>query len=349
MSNAINNFNLVPPDELFSKQKNSPKIAQPEIVTTKKPSFSNDNFTENLTNKKANTPKIANISLFGLGEKLQGLKGIKVDQIKLGDFGLKINNTSSLNLPPRKNNAVSGSQFIESTKGLPRDVREKMILNEVLNGNVPDFARNFKEITLSTTDSTGQKHTGKVQVLPDYVAIGSNNDFIRVPMDPMTAQKIANKTGTMLPTRKMVNDIYKQASAKLSPQPLPAGATMMSSEYYQKHQSMVENQRTSKGYNLGDLTSGHKKDLVITNLLDSNPKKVAIYGWHQNNGKAIQPLSTIHEDTYADYSHGVRLVNQTMILDGKKVKVEDVLKNPELSKMLSDEGVINNTKIRIRN
>lgn len=57
--------------------------------------------------------------------------------------------------------------------------------------------------------------------MPDYLAIGSNDDFVRIPMDPKTAQKIADQTGTSLPTTKMVDDIYKQADTRLTPQPLP--------------------------------------------------------------------------------------------------------------------------------
>ncbi len=136
--------------------------------------------------------------------------------------------------------------------------------------------------------------------MPDYIAIGSNKDFIRVPMNPLTAQKIADRTGSILPTKKIVNEIYAQAEAKMTPQPIKASAQMMSSEYYQDSNNKIEQQRTSKGFQLGQLMSGHKKDVVLTNRLDTNPQKVAIYGWHQPNGKAIQPLSTIHENTYAD-------------------------------------------------
>ncbi|MEK7433795.1 MAG: hypothetical protein AABZ74_11730 [Cyanobacteriota bacterium] len=356
MNTKIADFSLIPPDELFKPKKKSISEIKPEKTISN--ISKNDNFIQkNLSVSKNSISNISIIdsqinlkplSLKGLGDTLKNQIPSIASNIKIANVFSNKTNSTFLNLPPRNANALTGSQFIENTKGLPRDQREKMILNEVLTGNVPDFARNFKEITLSSTDSLGQNHTGKIKILPDYVSIGSNDNFIRIPMDPMTAQKIANKTGTMLPTKKLVNDIYKNSTVKLTPQPLPAGSTMMSSEYYQKHNAMVENQRISKGYNLGEITSGHQKDLVITNLLDSNPKKVAIYGWHQQNGKAIQPLSTIHEDTYADYSHGVRLINQKMTLDGKEVNVADVLNNPELAKMLSDEGVIKNTKIRIR-
>ena len=58
------------------------------------------------------------------------------------------------------------------------------------------------------------------------------------------------------------------------------------------------------------------------------------------NGAPIQPLSTVHGACYADYSHGIRLVSETVVVDGKTRSVYDVLLDPVLSKVLSDEGPI---------
>ena len=40
------------------------------------------------------------------------------------------------------------------------------------------------------------------------------------------------------------------------------------------------------------------------------------------------------------YSHGMRLVAGTMTVDGTERQVSDVLRDPVLSRLLSDEGVI---------
>ena len=276
------------------------------------------------------------------------------------------NNSSSLakltGIPERNPYAMTGSEFIESTKGLKRDKREEMVLNEIIKGNIPDFARNLKEVNVTGIDKQGTQHTGKIFVMPDYLAIGSNDDFIRIPMNPLTAQKIANETKTFLPTRKIVNDIYTQATVKLKPQPIEASPKMMSSTYYQNHNNLVKNQingfikkqlqqigieitpkvmEEHKKDLQGQLTAGHKKDVVISTGLVVHPKKVAIYGLHKPDAKAIQPLSTIHENTYADYSHGVRLVGGTMIVDGEKKNIADVLKDNHQSWVISDQGKIN--------
>lgn len=245
-------------------------------------------------------------------------------------------------LPPRDPNALTGSQFLESTKGLSRPEREQAILAQVLAGNVPDSARQFREVTVQAKGKDGQSHTVKLQVIPDYVSIGSDADSVRIPMSPITAQKIADTTGTSLPTRKMVDSIYSQADVKLAPQPLPAGAKMMSNEYYAEHDRRVDAQLA--GQAPGQLVAGNKKDLLISPSMDSHPGKVIIYGWHQKDGKPIQPLSWIHENSYADYSHGVRLVSGTVELDGRKVPLADVLKDPNLAPLLSDEGALRNTR-----
>src|SRR5205814_884074 len=121
-----------------------------------------------------------------------------------------------------------------------------------------------------------------------------------------------------------------------------AGGRMMSNAYFIEHQLRIERQRV--GRPLGALTAGHKKDLVVTNRLLSHPGRVAIYGWHLPNGVPVQPLSTKHESTYADYSHGVRLVGATMRLDDTDVAVADVLADPSLCDLLSDEGTIINPR-----
>ena len=67
---------------------------------------------------------------------------------------------------------------------------------------------------------------------------------------------------------------------------------------------------------------------------------MAIYGWHQLNGVPIQPLYVGHVDFYVDYSHGIRLVRGYMTVDASSVSVADVLGDPELHVLLSDEGVV---------
>lgn len=245
-------------------------------------------------------------------------------------------------IPARPADAIGGREFMNRTRNLDRTKREEAILAEILRGNIPDFLRQLKTVIVPFKGRDGREHTISYQVMPDYLAIGSNSDYIRIPMNPMTAQKIADRFGCSLPTRKMVNDIYGVAEVKLAPKPLPAGPRMMSNEYYERHQELVSQQLGNRPP--GELIAGNKKDLVISNVLAGKPDRVAIYGWHQTNGKPIQGLSTVHENTYADYSHGARMIGKTVVVDGQEMAIDQVLRDPDLSRGLSDEGPITVTR-----
>lgn len=250
----------------------------------------------------------------------------------------------SLQLPPRPANAPTGSAFFAAIAGLPPGQREQAIQQQILQGNIPDHLRQLTPLNLSTQGASGETLQAVAYVTPDYLAIGSNEDHVLVPMSPLTAQAIADATATTLPTRKLVDAVYAQAQVKLSPSPQTPGPQMTSVAYFDRHNHTVAQQREQAGAHAGDLIAGHKKDVVITPRLDQKPQSVAIYGWHQSNGKAIQPLSTIHENTYADYSHGVRLVGPTVQINGTTYTTTEVLRHPTWSRLLSDEGVVHNPR-----
>jgi hypothetical protein len=123
---------------------------------------------------------------------------------------------------------------------------------------------------------------------------------------------------------------------KLAPMPLTVKREAPDT-FYQSNQ-LIEDER--KGKPLGLLVAGIKKDVVLTNRLNGREGHVAIYGWHKLDGKAIQPLYVGHLETYVDYSHSIRLVADTMIVDGKSTTIQSVLADPKLSPLISDEGPI---------
>ena len=115
---------------------------------------------------------------------------------------------------------------------------------------------------------------------------------------------------------------------------------MRSTAYSLHHNELVGAQRTALGASLGDLIAGDKKDLVLTNRLRSHLDRVAIYGWHSDIGKPIQPLSTVHGWRYEDYSHGVRLISTRVLVNGISRSIFDVMQDNRLAPILSSEGVI---------
>jgi hypothetical protein len=245
----------------------------------------------------------------------------------------------------RLNSAITGSKFAEMTKGWPGRKRQEAILKELEGGNIPKFLRYFKPVSLEYKDKKGKTIKATAWVSPDYLAIGSDEDFLRIPLTRPTAIKIATKYGCVLPTRKIVDVIAKQADFRFKPQPLPPGKMMRSSEYYVRHNQMIEDQR--RGRPIGELLAGHKKDVVLSNRL-FGPERIAIYGWHRKTGEPIQPLSTVHDARYADYSHGVRLVYAQICVEGELRSIYDVLVDPAYAPVLSYEGLIPRIKRLMR-
>lgn len=245
-------------------------------------------------------------------------------------------------IPARDSSAVTGSAFIQANMNLGGPTREANILKEFMSGNIPDFLRKFVPITITLGNDSIT-----YLVMSDILSIGNDADYIRMPMNPHTAQTIADKYDCTLPTKKMVDDIWANAVYKLEPLPWgpPYDADMLAS-----HRVLTQNQKIQAQLVDKDITkliSGHKKDVILDNALSPhNPnKRVCIYGWIQANGKAIQGVNPVsHEDTYEDYSHGIRMIANDVIVNGNVMRMQDVFSDPKLAGLVSSEGVLTFTR-----
>jgi len=240
-----------------------------------------------------------------------------------------------LNLPPRDPSAPNGTEFYGEIASLPRVDRENAICDQISAGNIPPFMRTLKAVAVNRAG-----HAATMYVTPDYLAVGDDADYFHMPMSPILAQRLADISHSHMPTRRMVGDIYLAAQKKVAPQPIAPSAAMITVPVFWDHEQMLRTTFANAGVQVGQLVGGHKKDVAITPLLYSSqyPNRVAIYGWHQLNGSPIQPLYLGHEDTYADYSHGIRLVHREVIVDGQAKTLTEVLNDPTLAEIFSDEG-----------
>lgn len=220
-------------------------------------------------------------------------------------------------LPPRPLAALKGSEFLAKTESLSKAEREEAILAELRLGNIPSFLRIFKPVRLAARLTDGRQQEAIVWVMPDYLAIGSDDDFIRIPMSLPVALRFASEMALVLPTRKLVDAIYEQADVQLEPHPLPYGPPMETNAFYARSQDIIERELKLTPSSRRALIAGHKKDLVIALPLWRTKGRLLIYGWHRQDSNPIQPLSNAHLKTYADYSHGVRLVARQVLLDGQ--------------------------------
>lgn len=239
---------------------------------------------------------------------------------------------------------MTGTEAISQLLGKTGTAREKLILELFSKtGAIPPFMRKLATITV-----VAGSNTIEYEVSPDYLCLGTDLDYFRVPMAPTTAQAIVDKLDGLMPTKRMVDQIY-QAATKLTPRtyrPSTGQPGREDSWTYSDHNRRIQEQLTAKGILPGTLIAGHKKDVVITNQLLKAPKKVAIYGWHDTDGKAIQPLYLGHGDFYADYSHGIRLVSKKCRVNGVERNLEEVLRDKDLGPMLTGDAPLQITRYK---
>lgn len=249
--------------------------------------------------------------------------------------------TLSTAIPARTAKAHSGTEVMQRVMNLGGSERDAVVTEEVLSGNVPGYLRALSPVTFDGRMPGGEKIEVTICVTPDYLAVGDDRDFVRVPLGLPAAAKIADNLGFFLPTPKMVDAIYAQAKVHLSPSPMKPTNQMTTTSYLLQHDRTVSQMRGKFGAPEA-LTAGQKKDVVLSQRLRSKPGRVAIYGWHRTNGKPIQPLSTVHGARYADYSHGIRLVSGTAFVNGQPRALADVMADPKLAQLVSNEGPIQN-------
>lgn len=243
-----------------------------------------------------------------------------------------------LPLPARPSDAASGSQFLFQTSALSSSEREDAIYEQIIQGNVPEFLRKLRPVILGDTRPDSQT-SAVIWVLPDYLAIGSDQDFVRIPMNLITATRLAHDLGFVLPTKKMVDAIYAQSAVHAKPLPLRSGGSEISSNaYYLAHDRLISAALGS--YPLGELVAGHKKDVVISTRLLNKPGSIVIYGWHQSADRPLQPLSDVHSADYADYSHGIRLVADVTLVNGRPTSLSKAIGTNESASLFTYEGRI---------
>lgn len=223
---------------------------------------------------------------------------------------------------------------------------EDAIVEAALEGNIPQELRSFRKIVFRTpvVDSVEilrKPHKVEIWVLPDYISIGTSNNFVRMPMGPLAAQRIADSLYCVLPTTFLVDRIAEVAQGHLDIFPFrPLGSRNSQPIVYQDSNNAINALYDAKRYKFGQFISGLKKDVVLTykiHTLPGNENRVAIYGWHHPSGKAQQPLHVKHGNFYADYSHGIRLIYRTVKVDGKEYDAKEILESPQMYRLLSNE------------
>lgn len=183
----------------------------------------------------------------------------------------------------------------------------------------------------------------KIRVSSDVVKGGGG---VRLPLWPSTAQRVADRFGAMLPTKKLSDAIWRAATVKLTPRSMTprAGASRDSNRLLAEHEQFVNTQLAGRT----GLIAAAKKDVIVGAAIPTHPDAVYIYGWHRSNGQPVQPVFGGHSSRYSDYSHGARLVSRTAYLNGQPVEIESLFANPAYASLLNESGTLTPAQLRYR-
>jgi hypothetical protein len=255
-----------------------------------------------------------------------------------------------LELPDRASDAPGGAEIARDIRTLDLADREERIYSEVSHGNVPTWLRRLRRVE-TVGEVGGREHRVTFWVTPDYLAVGSDSDYFLIPLSARTGQRIADLVGGYLPTPRMVNAIWSSAKARLTPIRIRPDEFISTVRYFEHHDGLVKTQRAIYPHaRAGAFVAGHKLDVVLTRTVAANPGKVALYGWHLPDGRPIQPFySTLFSDRLVLFSQGIRIVADSVLVDGVSSSLSDVLSDPELAPILSHEGVIARARYPVLN
>lgn len=298
-------------------------------------------------------------AVYGLGEHLR-------DQITPdGDIVDEANDTAPdtdrLNIPDRPANAKGATELFrewglhENMNPRQEELAERIIA-EIRKGNVPDSCRRLHTVTMRGEDGTRIAfRTGS-----DYLAIGSNEDNIRIPVSGKTARRIADEFGWVLPTASMAQTTDNAADIVLA----VGGEThsghdlqhMADLEYAVRHNQRAQKElraiakeKKLRPQDLPDkLIRGHKKNVYIG--VESVPEqnqpndegKLGIGGLRDpsNKNRDIQPYCYPHGASHFDYSGGMASLESeiTVYQPGqppRRMHLYDALQDPKLARTLN--------------
>ena len=242
---------------------------------------------------------------------------------------------------------MRASEFVASFSKRSYSAWENAVLDEARSGQLLPVG--YTELVLRADD-----HEARVRVRADQLSIGVPGDSMRMPLTPERAQDILNLTGELLPTPLICWQFWRQ-STQLTPfsEAPNRGANL---PQYLAHSRGIDQLAAATGKtSFPTGLGGTKKNIIVSNIYQ--PKKVLIFGWYRPSPpypdvlddkrpmeaagrQPLQPKSNVHGDFYVDYSHGVQGVHPECIVDGRPREIEEIYRDPILSKLVSSEGPV---------
>lgn len=214
--------------------------------------------------------------------------------------------------------------------------------------------------------STHEDHEGHFWVFADALKllVEGPNDFpldVRINVSASVQQQIADILGCSLLTPKLADLMWAQAHLRLTPSPQSiTSSTEGMLAHSQRVDDLVETRKPGPWE--GELLCPVGKHWCLDQVLASKTGKALNYGWHFEGAsyqgikgevcasllkgydgqyvKVIQGRGTAHDASHVDYSQVCVLASTDCRVDGKALKLADVLTDPALAPLISHQGAL---------
>lgn len=236
----------------------------------------------------------------------------------------------------------------------PRDVA---LIDLIKRGEHP--AINWVPVPVSAKVG-GKTITGTVMVSADCIAVGDEEDFVRINVGHVAAECIAIHFDAYLVTSRVEDFSFINAAVRIDVNTQDPTSHMADTSAMLKHHRDIEADRAGRS---GLIRPVGKITPSATHKIDGKPTRCANYGlhfmsgpnkagtfpayqpttYHAENGRVMrvwQPgPSTAHVSFFTDYSHVVILMKKTMIVDGVgEMSIPGVIAHDVYSWLISSEG-----------
>ncbi|MCC6558180.1 MAG: hypothetical protein IT372_34980 [Polyangiaceae bacterium] len=225
-------------------------------------------------------------------------------------------------------------QFIASLPERPGPAREEAILGAVREGR-------YVPVSWVEVRSEAAGHEAALFVSADALRVGDAEGSIRINASARTMQRIVDLLECVMPTTRICDLVWEQATVRLRPSIQTPDALMATVGRMVRHHHAIEQKlagRTGLIENVG-------KHWVISNRLRWTRRLAANYGWFDaaalyasGKHRVWQPLGLAHDLEHVDYSQVVRLVQRRCLVDGVERDLADVMRDPALAPLVSSEG-----------
>lgn len=236
---------------------------------------------------------------------------------------------------------MNGSEWLATLPENPSPSRDTLILQAISDG--------LAICTWVPITSTYKKYQATFYTCEDAIHVSlENGSRFRFQVNAKLAQNCADALDASLITTKISDLAYQQAKIKLSATLLSAGPDMVTTSKSKKWNALLEQKRNNQEGLIRDCG----KTWILSNKLGLRANIAINYGFYDSRAPYLnkfgirmwQTLGTRHNDTHTDYSQTLVLMSKCCQVDGQEMTVTEVMQDPVLSGLISDEGVLKFTR-----